>query len=108
MPQSAAERPIPNVQRKAAIASGRAQDHAGKVRVEPIAGFDATETRRYVAAMLREEVTLYRQMVPPDPNDGLALSDLALQNVAAQVRRNPLEVGMLVHHQPRREASARY
>ena len=40
--------------------------------LEPIAGFDATETRRYVTAMLREEVTLYRQMVPPDPNDGLA------------------------------------
>jgi hypothetical protein len=40
--------------------------------LEPIAGFDAVETRRYVTGMLREELSAYRRMVPPDPNDGLA------------------------------------
>lgn len=44
MTQSAAERPDPTVQRKAAIAWGSAQDHAGKVRVEPIPNFDLDRT----------------------------------------------------------------
>jgi hypothetical protein len=44
MKQSAEDRPIPSVQRKAAIASGRAVDHAGRVRVEPIEDFDLSRT----------------------------------------------------------------
>lgn len=44
MQQSADEPPIPSIQRKAAIASGRAVDHAGSVRVEPIANFDLDRT----------------------------------------------------------------
>jgi len=40
MKQSAEERPIPSLQRKAAIAHGQAQDHADAVRVEPIPDFD--------------------------------------------------------------------
>jgi len=42
--QSASERPDPSYQRKAAIASGSAVDHAGAVRVEPIEGFDLNRT----------------------------------------------------------------
>jgi hypothetical protein len=44
MKQSAAERPDPNFQRKAAIAHGEARDHAGVVRVEPIPSFDLDRT----------------------------------------------------------------
>ena len=44
MVQSAAQRPIPSVQRKAAIADGRAFDHAGRVHVEPIENFDLSRT----------------------------------------------------------------
>ena len=44
MKQSAEERPIPSLQRKAAIAHGRAADHAGHVRVEPIPNFDLDQT----------------------------------------------------------------
>ena len=40
--------------------------------LEPIAGFDASETRSYVTEMLRDEMRTYELMVPPDPNDGLA------------------------------------
>jgi len=39
MKQSAAERPDPSLLRKAAIATGRAMDHAGRVLVKPIPGF---------------------------------------------------------------------
>jgi len=42
--QSALHRPDPNIQRKAAIARGRAADHAGSVDVEPIADFDLNRT----------------------------------------------------------------
>ena len=44
MKQSAAVRPDPTPQRKAAIARGAALDHTGKVRVEPIPGFDLDRT----------------------------------------------------------------
>ena len=44
MKQSAAERPDPTTQRKAAIARGAALDHTGKVRVEPISNFDLDRT----------------------------------------------------------------
>ena len=44
MKQSAAERPDPTTQRKAAIARGAALEHTGKVRVEPIANFDLDRT----------------------------------------------------------------
>ena len=44
MKQSAAERPDPTTQRKAAIARGAALEHTGRVRVEPIAGFDLDRT----------------------------------------------------------------
>ena len=44
MKQQASERPIPNTQRKAAIASGRTVDHRGSVRVEPIVDFDLDRT----------------------------------------------------------------
>jgi hypothetical protein len=42
--QSAQARPDPTLQRKAAIARGAALDHAGDVRVEPIANFDLDRT----------------------------------------------------------------
>ncbi len=44
MKQSAAERPDPTTQRKAAIARGAALEHNGKVRVEPIPNFDLNRT----------------------------------------------------------------
>ena len=44
MKQSAAERPDPSIQRKAAIARGAALEHTGKVRIEPIANFDLDRT----------------------------------------------------------------
>ncbi|MBI2768487.1 MAG: hypothetical protein HYX47_02590 [Burkholderiales bacterium] len=44
MKQSAAERPDPTTQRKAAIARGAALEHTGKVRVEPIPDFDLDRT----------------------------------------------------------------
>ena len=44
MKQSAAERPDPTTQRKAAIARGAALDHTGKVRVERIPNFDLDRT----------------------------------------------------------------
>jgi hypothetical protein len=44
MKQSAAERPDPTLQRKAAIARGAALEHTGKVRVEPIPDFDLDRT----------------------------------------------------------------
>ena len=45
MKQSAAERPDPTPQRKAAIARGAALEHnGGKVRVEPIPNFDLNRT----------------------------------------------------------------
>lgn len=44
MKQSAAERPDPTIQRKAAIARGAALEHTGKVRVEPIPNFDLDRT----------------------------------------------------------------
>lgn len=44
MKQSAEERPNPSLQRKAAIAHGAALDHAGTVRVTPIANFDLDRT----------------------------------------------------------------
>lgn len=44
MKQSAAERPDPTSQRKAAIARGAALEHTGKVRVEPIPNFDLDRT----------------------------------------------------------------
>lgn len=44
MKQSAAERPDPTTQRKAAIARGAAIDHTGEVLVEPIPDFDLDRT----------------------------------------------------------------
>ncbi|MEZ4393330.1 MAG: hypothetical protein R3A48_19770 [Polyangiales bacterium] len=44
MKQSAAERPDPSYQRKAAIARGAALDHTGRLRVEPIPNFDLDRT----------------------------------------------------------------
>lgn len=44
MKQSAAERPDPTTQRKAAIARGAALEHTGQVRVEPIPNFDLDRT----------------------------------------------------------------
>ena len=40
--------------------------------LRPLTGYDAAQSRTYVTNMLKEEATRYRQMVPPDPNDGLA------------------------------------
>ncbi|MES2947594.1 MAG: hypothetical protein V4858_03535 [Pseudomonadota bacterium] len=44
MKQSAAERPDPTTQRKAAIARGAALEHTGKVVIEPIPNFDLDRT----------------------------------------------------------------
>lgn len=44
MTQSAAETPIHNYQRKAAIANGGVRDHAGLVEVSPIPNFDLNRT----------------------------------------------------------------
>lgn len=44
MKQSAAQRPIANLQRKAAIAHGAALDHTGQVQVAPLAHFDLNRT----------------------------------------------------------------
>lgn len=44
MKQSAAERPDPTIQRKAAIARGAALEHTGKVRIKPIQNFDLNRT----------------------------------------------------------------
>ena len=44
MPQNAAVRPEPTVQRKAAIAYAGARDHKGMVDVRPIEGFDLNRT----------------------------------------------------------------
>lgn len=44
MSRSAAERPEPTHQRKAAIVHGGAKDHSGDVRVEPIRDFDLNRT----------------------------------------------------------------
>lgn len=44
MKQSAAVRPEPTLQRKAAIAAGGVKDHAGSVQVEPIEDFDLNQT----------------------------------------------------------------
>jgi hypothetical protein len=44
MKQSAAVRPEPTLQRKAAIAAGGVMDHAGSVQVEPIEDFDLNQT----------------------------------------------------------------
>ena len=44
MKQSAAVRPDPSILRKAAIASGCAKDHRGKVEVKPIPNFDLDRT----------------------------------------------------------------
>lgn len=44
MKQRAEIRPIPSLQRQAAIAFGGATDHAGSVRIGPIAGFDLNRT----------------------------------------------------------------
>lgn len=44
MKQSAAERPDPTLQRKAAIVNGGVVDHAGRVRIEPIPDFDIDRT----------------------------------------------------------------
>ena len=40
--------------------------------MQPLAGFDAAESREYLMGMLLDELRLYRRMVPPDPDDGLA------------------------------------
>lgn len=40
--------------------------------LRPLTGYDATQSRVYVTNMLQDEARRYRQMVPPDPNDGLA------------------------------------
>jgi len=44
MKQSAAVRPDPTTQRKAAIVSGGVSDHAGKVKIQPIRDFDLDRT----------------------------------------------------------------
>lgn len=44
MKQSAAERPDPTIQRKAAIARGAALEHTGKVQIKPIPKFDLDRT----------------------------------------------------------------
>ena len=44
MKQSAADRPDPTLLRKAAIVKGGVADHAGKVQVDPIEGFDLDKT----------------------------------------------------------------
>ncbi len=44
MKQNADERPDPSLHRKAAIANGRAFDHRGVVRIEPIPNFDLDRT----------------------------------------------------------------
>mgnify|MGYP007032566703 CR=1 FL=1 len=44
MKQSAAERPDPTIQRKAAIINGGVVDHAGRVRIEPMRNFDINRT----------------------------------------------------------------
>jgi len=40
--------------------------------LDPVAGYDADESRHYVRNMLRDDLRLYRQIVPPEPGDGLA------------------------------------
>jgi len=40
--------------------------------LRPLTGFDTSASREYVTNMLREEARRYQQMVPPNPNDGLA------------------------------------
>ena len=40
--------------------------------MRPLSGFDMAESREYVAGILRDELRQYRQMVPDDPDDGLA------------------------------------
>ena len=44
MKQNAAEMPVPTLQRRAAIAHGGARDHTGSVTVQPIPGFELTQT----------------------------------------------------------------
>jgi membrane associated rhomboid family serine protease len=40
--------------------------------MRPLTGFDAEESREYVSQMLLDEAARYRQLVPPDPDEGLA------------------------------------
>ena len=40
--------------------------------MRPLSGFDAEESREYVSQMLLDEAARYRQLVPPDPDEGLA------------------------------------
>lgn len=44
MPQQVTEVPVHNPQRRAAIASAQARDHAGAVRIEPLSSFDLDRT----------------------------------------------------------------
>ena len=40
--------------------------------LKPLTGYDAEQSRIYVTNMLRQDARRYTQMVPDDPNDGLA------------------------------------
>ena len=40
--------------------------------MRPLSGFNAADSRDYVAQLVRDELRRYRQTVPPDPDQGLA------------------------------------
>ncbi|MDH5346036.1 MAG: hypothetical protein OEW59_09755, partial [Gammaproteobacteria bacterium] len=40
--------------------------------LEPIVGYDDEQSRSYVRNMLRQDLGTYRQIVPPEPGEGLA------------------------------------
>lgn len=40
--------------------------------MRPLSGFDLAESREYVTGILQDELSNYRRLVPPDPDEGLA------------------------------------
>jgi len=40
--------------------------------MQPLTGFNAEDSRDYVTQLVRDDLRLYRQTVPPDPDQGLA------------------------------------
>ncbi|MFT4622619.1 MAG: hypothetical protein ACI8PZ_001275 [Myxococcota bacterium] len=87
--QDATVRPEPTLQRKAAITTGRAQDHAGKVRVEPIPDFDLDRT---IFKTLEGAVPRYvmRSRIAKEPHwDGAPAAEIN-QAYAAVAQTAPL------------------
>ncbi len=67
------ESPCLDVVHNIAVADDRTatiDEMVGKMR--PVVGYDAAESKLYVADMLSEQVWRYDQSVPPYPDDGLA------------------------------------